>query len=143
MSFLSKNKLIEPTIEDYSIVEKSNKSKKSVLLDALKVSEIRYRRLFETAKDGILILDFKTGKIVDANAFIIKIIDKPLNKIIGEHLWEIGLFKNKEESEHVFKELQSKSYVRFEDMPIQKQSGEIAEVEFICNVYLSDNIKVI
>ena len=143
MSNHSKNTLIEPTIEDNSIVSKSIKSKKSILLDALKASEMRYRRLFETAKDGILILDFETGHIVDANAFIVNIIDRPIDKIIGEHLWEIGLFKNKEESELVFKELKSKSYVRFDDMPIQKENGTIAEVEFICNVYLSDNKKVI
>lgn len=143
MSNFLKNKPLKPTDEAILNVSKSNKNKKSVLVDALKASEMRYRRLFETAKDGILILDFITGKIVDANAFIIALIDKPLDKIIGEHLWEIGLFKNKEESEHVFNELQSKSYVRFEDMPILKQSGEITEVEFICNVYLSDNVKVI
>ena len=37
--------------------------------DALRASEIRYRRLFETAKDGILILDVDTGCINDVNPF--------------------------------------------------------------------------
>ena len=46
--------------------------------EKLKESELRYRRLFETAKDGILILDFETGTIVDANPYIIEIIDCPL-----------------------------------------------------------------
>jgi transcriptional regulator with PAS, ATPase and Fis domain len=38
--------------------------------DALKESEIRYRRLFESAKDGILILNATTGQITDVNPFL-------------------------------------------------------------------------
>jgi PAS domain S-box-containing protein len=106
-------------------------------------SEMRYRRLFETAKDGILILDFETGKIVDANPFIVKLIDAPLEEIVGEKLWEIGLFMNKEESIQAFAELKLKGYIRFEDMPIQSRKGEVRQVEFISNVYLANNTKVI
>jgi PAS domain S-box-containing protein len=109
----------------------------------LKNSETRYRRLFESAKDGILILDFETGNIVDANPFIIKIIDHPLNEILGKKLWEIGLFSNKEESEQAVIELKTNGYIRFEDMPIQRPNGKITEVEFISNVYLANDTKVI
>ena len=109
----------------------------------LSISESRYRRLFETAQDGILILDFETGNIVDANPFIIQIIDYPIEKILGKKLWEIGLFSNKEESELAFIKLKTDGYIRFEDMPIQKQNGKITEVEFVSNVYLVNNIQVI
>ena len=110
---------------------------------ALTFSESRYRRLFETAQDGILLLDFETGKITDANPFIIKIIDYPLEEILGKELWEIGLFSNKEQSETAFIELKTNGYIRFEDMPIQRRNGKLTEVEFISNVYLVNNIKVI
>jgi PAS domain S-box-containing protein len=118
-------------------------NKEEQLFEKLKVSEVRYRRLFETAKDGILILDFETGDILDANPFIIKIIDFPLNEVIGKKLWEIGLFSNKEESEVAFIELKTNGYIRFEDMPIQSRNGQVTEVEFISNVYIENNIKVI
>jgi len=53
--------------------DKGNESVKvghnSMNMNALIASEIRYRRLFETAKEGILILDAETGKIVDVNPF--------------------------------------------------------------------------
>jgi PAS domain-containing protein len=42
--------------------------------DALIISETRYRRLFETAKDGILILDANTGKIADVNPFLVEML---------------------------------------------------------------------
>jgi PAS domain-containing protein len=35
--------------------------------EILQASEVRYRRLFETAQDGILIIDADTGDIVDVN----------------------------------------------------------------------------
>jgi len=104
---------------------------------------MHYRRLFESAQDGILILDFKTGNIVDANSFIIKIIDYPLKEALGKKLWEIGLFSNKEECELVFIELKANGYVRIEDMPVQRRNGKKTEVEFVGNVYLVSNTKVI
>lgn len=119
------------------------KSKKTILNERINESEIRYRRLFETAKDGILILDFKSGKIVDANPFIVTMIDLPLEEILQKNLWEIGLFSNKEESEQAFIELKDKGYIRFEDMPIQRPNGKIYEVEFICNVYTANKLLVI
>ncbi len=115
----------------------------SVMYEKLKSSEMRYRRLFESAKDGILIVDFETGKIVDANQYIIRIIARPLQEIVGKKLWEIGLFSNKEESEQAFSELQANGYIRFDDMPIQQQNGKITEVEFVSNVYLENNTKII
>ncbi len=115
--------------------ESSNKNKAVLTDNKLVESEIRYRRLFESAKDGILILDFESGKILDANPFIIKIIGLPLDETIGKELWEIGLFSNKEESELAFIELKINGYIRFEDMPIQSQNGKVTNVEFISNVY--------
>lgn len=115
----------------------------SVISEKLKASEMRYRRLFESAKDGILILDFETGNIVDANPFILTIIDYPLEEILGKKLWEIGLFSNKEQSELAFTELQTNGYIRFEDMPIVRKNGKITEVEFVSNVYMEGDVKVI
>ncbi len=40
----------------------------------LEESELRYRRLFESAQDGILILDAKTGMIEDVNPFLVKML---------------------------------------------------------------------
>ena len=90
-----------------------------------------------------MILDFETSKIVDANPYIIKIIDHPLEEILGKKLWEIGLFSNKDQSELAVIELKKNGYIRFEDMPIQRRNGKITEVEFVSNVYLVRDVKVI
>jgi PAS domain-containing protein len=60
----------------------------------LKDSELQYRRLFETAQDGILILDALSGKIEDVNPFLIKILGYSRDEFIGKQLWQIGAFKD-------------------------------------------------
>jgi PAS domain S-box-containing protein len=106
-------------------------------------SEIRYRRLFETAQDGILILDADTGQIVEVNPFLIEMLGFSRDQILGKKLWEIGLFKDIIANKENFEELQRKEYVRYEDMPIETADGQRIAVEFLSNVYTVNNKKVI
>ncbi len=106
-------------------------------------SELRYRRLFESAQDGILILDFESGKIVDANPFIAKLIGYACNELLGKELWEIGFIVDKEFARKAYEELQSKNYIRYEDLPLQHKKGQIIDVEFVSNVYDVGREKVI
>ena len=117
------------------------KSKKAE--DALLVSEIRYRRLFESAKDGILILDAETGKIVDVNPFLIDLLGFSYEEFIEKTIWEIGSFKDIISNYDKFLELQKSEYIRYHDLPIITNHGRKIHVEFVSNVYLADNKKVI
>jgi two-component system, cell cycle sensor histidine kinase and response regulator CckA len=106
-------------------------------------SEVRYRRLFETAQDGILILDAETGLIVDVNPFLLKLLDYSRVDLLGKALWEIGLFKDIGASKEAFRELQAKGYVRYEDLPLKSKIGKCINVEFVSNVYRVNGSKVI
>jgi PAS domain S-box-containing protein len=109
----------------------------------LRDSEARYRRLFETAKDGILILDAKTGYIIDVNPFLIQLLHYSREEFLGRELWEIGLFKDIEASKKAFRELQDKKYVRYEDLPLKTKDGVPINVEFVSNVYGVNGKRVI
>jgi PAS domain S-box-containing protein len=113
------------------------------LEEALRASESRYRRLFEAAQDGILILDAKTGLITDVNPFLVKLLSYSHEEFLGKALWEIGLFKDIEASKAAFLELQEKDYVRYEDLPLQTRDGQSINVEFVSNVYEEDGKKVV
>jgi len=102
---------------------------------ALSVSETRYRRLFETAQDGILILDAKTGQITDVNPFLIDMLGYPREWFLDRKLWEIHPFKDSEANQEAFQELQSKGYVRYEHLPLETKDGEQIWVEFVSNAY--------
>ena len=110
---------------------------------ALEVSELRYRRLFETAQDGILILNADSGKIIDVNPFLLDLLDYPFESIIGLQLWEIGLFEDIAANQAAFAKLQTEEYIRYENHPLRTKSGKQIQVEFVSNVYFVGSEKVI
>lgn len=120
------------------VISHQDITEKKLAEEAVKASEIRYRRLFEAAKDGILILDGITGKIMDANPFLIDLLGYSLQEFIGKELWELGLFKDVTASKIAFDELQIKKYIRYENLPLEGKEGKINRVEFISNVYKED-----
>jgi PAS domain S-box-containing protein len=116
---------------------------RSQAIQALRDSETRYRRLFEAAKDGILILDFKTGQIVDVNPFLIEMLGYTHSEFVGKKLWEIGPFKDIPASRSAFRELQTKRIIRYDDLPLETKDGRKINVEFVSNVYPVDGSQVV
>jgi PAS domain S-box-containing protein len=110
---------------------------------AMRMSEIRYRRLFEAARDGILIIDPDTRKIVDANPFMSEFLGYSHEELLGKELWEIGLLKDEEHSRVAFRELREKRFIRYENLPLQTKAGLRREVEFVSNLYEEDAQSVI
>jgi formate hydrogenlyase transcriptional activator len=111
--------------------------------EALKTSETNYRRLFEAAQDGILVLDAETGQISDVNPFMIEMLGYSHEELVGKKLWEIGTFRDIEASKATSSELKSKGYVRYNDLPLETKDGRTIAVEFVSNVYIVDHHKVI
>ena len=111
--------------------------------DALKASEVRYRRLFETAKDGILILDADTGRITDANPFLQDMLEYSHAELLGKMLWEIGPFRDIAASRDAFRKLQRKKYIRYENLPLETKGRRHRYVEFVSNVYRENGTRVI
>jgi PAS domain S-box-containing protein len=118
-------------------------TERAIAAHALGASEARYRRLFETAQDAILILEEASGKIMDANPFVIDLLGYPLDELIGKELWEIGLFSDTQESKAAMQRLQETGYIRYEDMPLETKRGKRVEVEFVSNSYMVGDLKVI
>jgi PAS domain S-box-containing protein len=98
-------------------------------------SEIRYRRLFEAAKDGILLVNARTGEIEDANPFILELLGYSLAELQGKRVWDIGLFKDIAANQAAFRKLSKKKFVRYDNLPLQTRDGRTAYVEFVSNVY--------
>jgi PAS domain S-box-containing protein len=110
---------------------------------AVRVSETRYRRLFETAQDGILILDADRRQILDANPFLMDMLGYSLAELVGKELWQIGLFRDIEANKAAFATLQETGYIRYEDLPLKTRDGRHIDVEFVSNVYRVDRQRII
>jgi PAS domain S-box-containing protein len=110
---------------------------------AIRQSEIRYRRLFEAAHDGVLILDSISRKITDANPFMSHLLGYRHEELLGKELWEIGLLKDEQASQAAFRQLQKDGQVRYEDLPLESKSGGKREVEVVANRCDEDGKQVI
>jgi two-component system cell cycle sensor histidine kinase/response regulator CckA len=111
--------------------------------EALRISEARYRRLFQTARDGILLLNEQTAQIEDVNPYLIEMLGYSHAEFLGKKLWEVGAFADIAQSKEMFAVLQVKGFVRYEDLPLKTKSGTPIAVEFVSNSYECEGIKVI
>ena len=127
--------------------ESINRTRQDVQPDywtaALRISELRYRRLFETAHDGILILDANSGEIIDVNPFMIDLLQYPFEELRGRKLWDIGEFKDIAANRAAFETLQRNEYIRYENLPLRGRDGKTIQVEFVSNAYWVEAEKVI
>jgi PAS domain S-box-containing protein len=115
-----------------------------VLADqALIASEAQYRRLFESAQDGILIVEAETGQIQDVNPFLLDLLGFSREEYLGKKLWEIAAFQDSEASKSAFLELQQRGYIRYDNIPLHSKTGNSVEVEFVSNIYDVGQKKVI
>jgi PAS domain S-box-containing protein len=109
---------------------------------ALRTSETRYRRLFEAAQDGILIINASSGQIDDVNPYLVRLLGYSHGEMLGKKLWEVGAFADVERCKAMFVELQAQGYVRYDDQPLKTHDGDFINVEFVSNAYDCDGVQV-
>jgi two-component system CheB/CheR fusion protein len=142
------NMIIQPyrTIENViegTVITFVDITEAKIAKDLLAISEMSYRTLFETAKEGILILDGVTGKIKNVNPFLIELLGFSEKEFLEKEIWDIGFFKDIIANKENFLELQKQKYIRYEDLPLETADGRRIEVEFISNAYAIGPNKII
>jgi len=149
MRFGAKDYIMKPDLSRLcpaitrALEEAEVKNKHKQAEELLNASEVRYRRLFESAKDGILILDCNTGIIVDVNPFLIELLGYSREQFIEKAVWELGPFKDIIPNRNKFLELQHQEYIRYENLPLETVDGRLVNVEFVSNVYSEADTRVI
>ncbi|MES2981253.1 MAG: PAS domain S-box protein [Verrucomicrobiota bacterium] len=111
--------------------------------EQMRVSENRYRRLFEAAHDGVLLVDPATNHIIDANPFMTRLLGYSRDQLIGKELFEIGLLKDEDASRKMFRKLKKNHEVRYENLPLESKTGRHKDVEVVANLYQEDGRSVI
>lgn len=103
--------------------------------DRVRVSEIRYRRLFEAAYDGVLIVDPDTREIIEANPYMSRLLGYTHDEFIGKELYQIGLLKDQAASQEMVQNLEHTGQVRYDDLPLKTRDGKLQDVEVVANFY--------
>jgi PAS domain S-box-containing protein len=110
---------------------------------AIRTGEFNYRRLFEAAREGILILGADTGRIRDVNPFLIELLGFSHDELVGTPIWELGPFKDIVSNQARFEQLHRQGYVLHENLPLETKDGRKIAVEFVSNVYQAGDRNVI
>jgi PAS domain S-box-containing protein len=111
--------------------------------ERLRISENRYRRIFEASKDGILIVDPCTGKITEANPSMTELLGNTHEQLLGQELWQIGLFQDREVNLESLRQLQEKQSIRYEMLLPQITGRQYRAVEFVTTLYQENDRDVI
>jgi PAS domain S-box-containing protein len=122
---------------------KKSQSETENIMQPSQASETRYRCLFETAQDGILIVNAETGQIDDVNPYMIDMLHYSHEEFMGKKLWEVSPFKNTVLNQAAFEELQDKGYIRYKYLPLETKERKPIAVEFISIIYKVNGNRVI
>ena len=125
------------------VIAHENITERKLAEIALRASEVRYRRLFESAKYGVMILDAKTGMVVDVNPFLVKMLEHSREQFLEKRIWELGFFKDIIADRDAFFELRQNEYVRHDNLPLESTSGQQYIVEFVSNSYYEGKDRII
>ena len=126
-----------------ALAEAQDRRKRQEAEESLRASESRYHRLFESAKDGILILDADTGCIADVNPFLMELLGYSHDEMLGKTVGELSPFKDILSNQAMLERLQKDGYIRYHDLPLETRAGRKIAVEFVSNVYQAGDKQVI
>ena len=110
-------------------------------------SEMRYRRLFETASDGVLLVDAANARVVDCNPAITNILGFPRAEVVGRRVWELGVFaeafSDEARSRASFDALGEQGQLRLDDQALITKHGGIVSAELALSAYVAGGLDMI
>ena len=104
----------------------------------LEESEFRYRRVFETATDGIVLLEKSEGHIVHANPAAVNMLGYCEAEYVGKMLKDIGVPIDMNDFPKIMESLNKSGILNYEDVPIKSKSGKDVHAD----VYLVNRAKL-
>ena len=106
-----------------------------------KLNQLRYQKLFEGIREGILILDPKNGTVRDVNPCLLELLGcQPLD-LVKKSIWEFRFFKEIFPSPAAFFQIQEHAVFRQNNLTLESADGRRFAVDFVCNLYKTGDLK--
>lgn len=102
-------------------------------------SELQYRRLFETASDGIMLLEKGEGKITHANPAAEKLLGYTEKESLGNKLQDIGVSLDLDDFQTTMQNLNKTGIINYRNVKVETKSGKHIDTE----IYLVDRAKLV
>ena len=105
----------------------------------LEESEERYRRLFETANDGILLLEKHEGKITHANPAATEMLGYSKEECIGKKLQDIGVSLDTGDIQKIMQTLDRNGIIYYDDVTVKTRAGQYIDTD----IYMVDRARLV
>lgn len=109
---------------------------------ALQISELMFRKLFESAHDGILIIDYGTGRIIDANPSVLNLLECPREECVGADARRLSCFSDHGFFENIHTKLAQKIFASYDGLPMRTMTGKEIFVEVRASLYFVEEKKI-
>ncbi|MDU0458734.1 MAG: PAS domain S-box protein [Geobacteraceae bacterium] len=120
-----------------------NSIKQSQAEQSTGYAELRHRMLFESVREGILILDANRGTVSDVNPYLVDMLGYSREELLGKRLHQVGAFAHVEDAVSCFRELQVKGDVRCEKVTLRTKDARPLQVEVVSSVYQAGEERII
>ncbi|MHB2007561.1 MAG: putative bifunctional diguanylate cyclase/phosphodiesterase [Acidobacteriaceae bacterium] len=109
----------------------------------LEASATRYRMLFETANDGIVLFDAESGRVSDVNASLIAMLGYGREHFLNRKLCDVPPFEGIPACAKGFANLQTQETVCFDHWSLETQGKSSVDVQVVGNVYQVDGARIV
>jgi PAS domain S-box-containing protein len=99
-------------------------------------AEARYQRIFETAKDGMVICDLETERIIDVNPFFLELLGLERDQAIGHRLGDMKSFQTAPDAATMVADAAAKEVVRRDGASLRATNGRMVEADLVANRYI-------
>lgn len=123
------------TFTDITIMKKMNSE--------LIISELKYRKMFETTIQGVVIVNVMTGKITDVNQLFLQMVGFTKEQLVSQVIWKIEFFSELILSQDNLLKLYDCRYKKYSDKIMTSSNGKKINIELICNSIVSDSHKLV
>lgn len=110
---------------------------------SLKRTEVSYRRLFETAPDGLMLVDAQTGEVFDANPAAVSMFSHDPADVLGKRIWELAGSARTTFGEAMLQESVRRGIVKYDDWELIAAGGVTTHAEVITRTYETDQRQVV
>lgn len=111
--------------------------------DALRRSELRYRRIFETALDALILVEDREGLVVDVNPRTVELLGYSWGELAGHPVWAIDTLKKIVPSKSVLDGYLSMCQVQLKEIHLNRKDGTPFSAEIVSCFYPSDGGKIL
>src|SRR6266487_5997998 len=103
--------------------------------ERLRISETRYRRLFEASTDGILMVDPRSGLITDVNPSLLHLLGSTREQVVDRELWQVGLLPDQPTQQTFLRQVQHDRVLRYEMLELATTDGNPCYVEWVSTLF--------